>query len=846
MKDQKELDRINPSIYSMQEKMLNVASKYFDENVTSMKGGLYGYMTEALGMVHNIGITHRSKMYDESFKSTAALPSSLNRFATWQKWEIPQATPAIAKITLIIDHSELQAKIIKFGSVTISREDVVDIGGFPFAVPYDVIINYKNDAYEVRYATEASISPLTPDIGLDYVSNPFIQFTINPVPAKNNALFLYLYLDVYQYELTNQKWEMLNPKDVIDKSVIFEGTYKDQLVKFDVYHNGTLIQKLFDFNANSLSEYCHYSYSDEHEVTILFDYNNPKKPKYGSLVQAQYCTSMGAKGNFEYTGDVYFQFKNNNLQDLEVFTYLRTNPAGGNDKMSMAEIKEYLNYLDLTRESIVTEYDLQQFYTKSMQNVFHAGNHTVDIFKSRDDILKRVFSIYLLLSDKRGNIVPTTTKSIVIPKSYLEKNNNLIKIKTLFKVDAINKTVVIVTDPEDKPSNEFGKFYYYLPYFLNVSYDPIQYVDYISTICDKNIALKFIPINKVTNDNTRVVLNNVNIKHNPVIDNFYKLSIQAVLFNLESFGDSISSKLRAKVKIINAAGNALGGFTSYWNKETSSFDMSVESYQYFDNRKLKLKDIENADGTIGDVFVDEYCSFDIYIEADFSDTETPQWELITNYVSISTNQLFFTILNDVCKSELIVNRTVDNASIESFTITDVPFIGVDYADIDTNLTDFMNDAYASISIMKESLNRLENNTELDFKFFNTFGISQRYNIDFTNIKVSINIKFKSDFDQSTIHLIKTHIIDYITQSAVAGNTIISFSDIVTILMEEVPEILYIIPDGFNGNKDLDVIEPINFSNNIQQNIKIAPERLMIHNLYKDGVNTDQIQINIIS
>ena len=847
MKDESELSRINPSIYSAQEKMLKVAAKYFDENVTSMKGGLYGYMTEAMGLVHNNGILHRSKMYDESFKSTAVLPASLNRFATWQKWEIPQATPSTAKVTIVIEHEAILKKIAKYGNVTINRGDSIDIGGFPFAVPYDVIINYKNGAYEIRYATEAPISPLTPDIGLQYVSNPFIQFTINPVPAKNNALYLYLYLDAYQYELSVQKWEMLNPKDVIDKAVIFEGKYSDQLVKFDVYHNGSQVLKLFDFNPTSTSDYCHYSYSDEHEVTILWDFDNSKKPTYGSVVVAEYCTSKGSAGNFEYTGDVFFQFKNQQFQDLDVFTFLRSNPTNGKDKMSMVEIKEYLNYLDLTRESIVTEYDLQKFYEKSLEVLFSSSNNSISIFKSRDDILKRVFSIYLLVSDDGGNIIPTTTKNITIPKAYFDKHNNMLAVKTMFKINNTTKQIVMVTDPNEKPNDDFDSFYYYVPYFINISLNPIQYADYISTICDKNIALKFIPVNRVTTGNARAVLNNVRIVHNPIINNKYNISIQGILFNLESLGDEIDNKLRAKVNILNTKGEVLCKFVSNWNNKNSTFDINVESYQQFTNRKLKLKDVDNGHGVIGDVLVDEFCSFDISVEAKFDNSDTNDgWEEITNYVSLDNNQLFFSILNDVCKSELILNKNAETDAVDSYTLTDVPFIGTDYADIGNNLTEFMNMAYSSIEIMKESIDRLENNTELDFKYFNTFGISQRYNIEYTNIKISINIKFKTDFDQATITTIKNKIIMYITNSATTGNTIISFSDIVNILMDEVPEILYIIPNGFNGNKDLEVIEPIKFDNNTQQDIKIAPERLLIHNLYKDGVNTDQIEINIIN
>jgi hypothetical protein len=123
--------------YSAEEKMLELAKTHFGEGEL-LKAGLVGYLTEAMAQVHTDGMMHRLAMYDELFKSTAKLPTTINRYASWQKWEIPQATPSIMNINLIIPFADLEDRFLTYNVLYIRRTDYLDLGGIKFSPPYDI------------------------------------------------------------------------------------------------------------------------------------------------------------------------------------------------------------------------------------------------------------------------------------------------------------------------------------------------------------------------------------------------------------------------------------------------------------------------------------------------------------------------------------------------------------------------------------------------------------------------------------------------------------------------------------------------------------------------------------
>jgi archaellum component FlaF (FlaF/FlaG flagellin family) len=75
--------------------------------------------------------------------------------------------------------------------------------------------------------------------------------------------------DFLSIEEIEEVWEHYNAKDAIDRALYYTGSYTNQLVKFDVLHNGNLINKFYNLNQTSEKMYCYYSYLQHYQKPTL-------------------------------------------------------------------------------------------------------------------------------------------------------------------------------------------------------------------------------------------------------------------------------------------------------------------------------------------------------------------------------------------------------------------------------------------------------------------------------------------------------------------------------------------------------------------------------------------------
>jgi hypothetical protein len=140
--------------------------------------------------------------------------------------------------------------------------------------------------------------------------------------------------------------------------------------------------------------------------------------------------------------------------------------------------------------------------------------------------------------------------------------------------------------------------------------------------------------------------------------------------------------------------------------------------------------------------------------------------------------------------------------------------------------------------LEDNLNSLQNNTDLDMKFYNTFGMSQYYEIEEggqrfnsdVNMSVSLNIKLNQTIDEKEII---DFIATFMENTNNSDSRVISISNLITELENNFDEIDYIEFNTLNEHNTQKIIYTYEESQSIQgashqQLINFVPEYININ------------------
>ena len=166
---------------------------------------------------------------------------------------------------------------------------------------------------------------------------------------------------------------------------------------------------------------------------------------------------------------------------------------------------------------------------------------------------------------------------------------------------------------------------------------------------------------------------------------------------------------------------------------------------------------------------------------------------------------FFINLDSIVNSKLIT--TIANNGDYQFRTVSVPMIKYTYIMSNDPTTIF--DSFNSyLKLIEENLYRLENNFDIDMKFFNTYGKSQWFklsdgrdkeNLSKTNINMDLRIKTSVPITTSEVTKVKNFITNYIEQINLTSTSSIYMSNIIRALEEKFDFIIFV---QFNGINDM--------------------------------------------
>ena len=112
--------------------------------------------------------------------------------------------------------------------------------------------------------------------------------------------------------------------------------------------------------------------------------------------------------------------------------------------------------------------------------------------------------------------------------------------------------------------------------------------------------------------------------------------------------------------------------------------------------------------------------------------------------------------------------------------------------------DIMNDIHDALNVAQVVSTNLENNTIIDVKLFNTYGVSKYFDIDTVDLRLKLTMALNINTNKLLEEEIKVFIAQYIESCNITTEKRFSYSNLVRLLETNFPQIKYIKFFTING------------------------------------------------
>jgi len=903
-------NKIESTSYNIQEKWLKeIAPKYFDlKDINLLRVGAFGYINEIFSNSLEDTINMTNIVSNEIYPNKAVLPNSIYNYAALGNFSDFNAKPSSIKFTLALRKKDLEKygkKDNETGNITytISRYSILTIDKYNFMIDYSIEltlykINNSNDynviaKYNFNYEND-----------LSNITNPYIPSKIYNVEGDE-----YVFLNLEAKQLERQEFNFNIYSNELTETMKYDISYTGQLATFNVFYTDPVTNKkvqLKKYYVDSIKPeedyFCFYQYPQENKISIVFSaYPEYFRPKFNSNLMIEVYTTSGEEGNFEYTGnDAEFGFyvdknssSSDNFSQLYHFVYIISNSTGGTNKMDMEQIKYNSIKAFSVRNNIISENDLD-YYFREISDKFK-----LTFIKKRDDLIKRIYSAFILLKDNNNNLLPTNTadcyfdddytvnlnnssNTMIKPGSALivyDKENkkyllrNLLKdLCTIFDKNNINSfeelakmTTGLSNDEHDETLKGLillylkklvTKYSYTVPFLIRINKNPLYLSYYLNSIYEKyDLDYSYI----YEKSTAEFIINKFNLERNSFWSNRYKFSlalatniVSSEILNEEDLNNPFETgNLKVLVFLKREDGEYLGySKLNFVSREDGNNIFNYEGYIetddfISDNDEIRIinsrtdgnffKCYQNVSSTDNEILIDgedsliplnniyaEICVYYNYEKFNITENERNRIRekrvpKMSNYVLCNTFTTSTPIQLVKNISNIVYSTIVDDGE-NRYKINSLPLIRSNYTLNSDNMKTIITKLNYISNSLQGILNLIENNFDIDMKFYNTFGPSKYYTIGrqkqvkngvstildtaelLDDIAISINLKIKLNCNLTD--LIKNDIENYIVNfiESINNNEEINYiyvSDLISGLTKTFEYIKYIEFDSFN-------------------------------------------------
>lgn len=503
-----EKNLLSTDIYKITNFVDKLKAKYIDIPEETAYLGIYGYLSSIFSnLIQNTAMIVNDYA-NEAIPTKAKFEKNIISHALSLGITNIFANPAEIDVLLAFSESALENNMsstnlsnytdTSFSKIVIDRDAVFYIGNnkqYPYMLDYDLIIKRitsadgKSYSYTAQYdMSNAILNPFS------NIVNPYLP-TLGRIKIENETLI--------SLKLTlRQMYHSVIIKDIIvdnpfeSKTLTFE--FEDQLAYFYVLvkdknkdsDNGEIYlepvyEGLSDYSSNN--KFINYMFIDDKTIRLKFN-ESSYFPKNNVTVSVHIYTTLGSECNFSLS-NAYQTIQNlvsPNYSYNALYYVLRSSSDSqyGRDKYSIEKLKKFIPKEVLSRGSITTYTDLNNYF-----NTIQTDDCKLYLLEKIHNQIERIFYCYLLMKDG-NNIVPTNTINIQLKKEdfYSSSQNNFIILPNQplfleFNSDsdfAIKSTIYNEFDSYNNILNEENKgFLYANPFMIVINKNPF-YVSYFN------------------------------------------------------------------------------------------------------------------------------------------------------------------------------------------------------------------------------------------------------------------------------------------------------------------------------------------------------------------------------
>ena len=836
------VDRDYSDVYAIKETAMNtLGKKYFEDvSLSALNVGELGFVLEQIGTITEDAFNTASVLINEAFPNKCVIPESIYSHAAIFQLDNTFTPCAQCVFILMLEQNE----ILKYGKTDnnrtvfyLDKNTIINVEGIPFTLDYDIridalkhqvtgsLVDYN---FSAKYVvdTENSISE---------INDPYIKIRKTP-----NG-YIILQVTAHQVERHEDTDIIINNTKVNYPVLNFE--FEGGLAGFDIFYKSptdteyTQLEKRLKFTLPVKRPFCYYKLKDEQTLEISFSSRDSYfQPDFNSEIKIVMYTTLGESGNFEsYSGTNIDLQMDSNTYDYNHALTLAVKPiadsSGGGKKLTEEELKAITveNYSSATE--ISTDYDVQQYF----YNYKYRYGNEIMVIKRRDDITERLLSAFLLL--KNGNyIYPTNTSNLNILDTEFDsvddlENHYTLKSGHVFVYSNNSNTLRMIPDimAYDKDAveelMEEYDFVYTLPFLISVTKNP-NMVGLYQNIINQTVILNYISSN---NDSfEQFITSKLNLNRGLSEELAYNLSLSIIpSSSVDQYVTNLNTYEGNTVRVIAAFIGSDGeeiGYIEMLPTEISESDSSNVTF----TAKLETDDVITTNGMLAilnAVRVDKKddklwismtnTNINIYILYNDALTEENQFSeyfdgmrhfVVTNVYGTNGNSLtFIKPLNMMRSTVLFSNAGTQENPIVNANIQLLPVIKANIVNDTDNFNVFINRLTSNYNYLESSLPKLRECTNLDIKFYNSYGRSNNYYIgdneeliDMVNIKIKFIVTLVEGSDEIEVKKqLVSFIKEFIEQLNSDGTNSLFISNLISAIENNFPSVHHLKFIGIN-------------------------------------------------
>lgn len=795
---------ISSDIYDIVDMVEKLKKRYIeDEDEGTLSVGIFGFLGDTEAKKIQTSVINAGILGNEMFPQRSKLDKNVITHAMYCNVDKLEAVPAHIMINVAIRESD-------FDNYASGNEFVFDhnysiyIDKYEFHFDYDIILTRSRRTEDTPYFYNAKYDMTSKNIASS-IRDPYLR---QPYRMKfQNDSWIFFQAIARQVTIETTMDKMITASIIDNKSFTF--TFNNQMAAFDVYieENGKVTRLLPLLYGSSIDPdldlWCNYLFINDHTIRVGFDQQS-FMPGLNANIKVIAQTTIGSKGNFRHKRDIdhntfFVDYESSiyNYKKIRCYVSCATDSTDGEDRKSIDRLRELVPKFALSRGYITTETDLDNYF-----NLISTDQHRLKLQKKEDNQLNRVWYCYLLMKDMFGNVIPTNSISLKIDpsKGFVidcedEPFRKYIPAGTLFKYNRETRYAYPIEESEvpEPYSEEYyaddGFYYYRSMLNIVINTDPL-YAAYYMPIVNTDGYFEYQYVNPnmymgfvvTSNHFERYLLSN---------KQEYRLTFniqQSILEDLglyyEKFENGLNVEVVNNMKIFLVISQD-GVPYRYEEMECTNFDKSEYISEWivrlhtdddFDSHnRLKLLDLyEPGTRKRNYGYFEDNCKASIYIYAKFdqeygrdeADKMIPGmegWSLVNIY-NLADGLTLFHNFSKIMNTRIRENISPNKEKV-LYEIFNVPLVGEHYFINEDYVIYFLQELMKKRAYVDYCLTVLENNMDIDFKYFNTYGPSDTYHEgdkDITSIgDIDTEWKFRVMLRNNNDIATKKRLMDYV-------------------------------------------------------------------------------------